>query len=272
MAKQLVLRGNRVLSHGEDCFLCAGGAVICPETGRTFENATVVNHPGEIPSDIDEVGYEYHAGAFVPCAPFGKGGGNIAVVCNEDCKSIKDSGYLLPNYANWKLTASGAKFLYLIGSPSNSYTELFSSETQAPGSKFAQSGFRALVGGTVKVLYRCKTSSTHFVLYMQVNDEEPEKINLDVYHNDNTLKTITHEISVKAGGRYTFYFDYRTTNSDFSKPLRLAEFSIYANAPDVSVIADVWSDATESDVAIIDPMAQLRADVDYLAAQAGVTL
>lgn len=92
MAKQLVLRGNRVLSHGEDCFLCAGGAVICPETGRTFENATVVNHPGEIPSDIDEVGYEYHAGAFVPCAPFGKGGGNIAVVCNEDCKSIKDSG------------------------------------------------------------------------------------------------------------------------------------------------------------------------------------
>ena len=117
MAKQLVLRGNRVLSHGEDCFLCAGGAVICPETGRTFENATVVNHPGEIPSDIDEVGYEYHAGAFVPCAPFGKGGGNIAVVCNEDCKSIKDSGVSSANLSNVMNNGVTLSFLPSINLP-----------------------------------------------------------------------------------------------------------------------------------------------------------
>ena len=90
--KQLVLSGNRVVAHGEDCFFSAGGAVICSDTGRIFENATVANIDCELPSNIDEVGYEYHAGEFVPCAPFGKGGGNIAVVCNEDCKSIKDSG------------------------------------------------------------------------------------------------------------------------------------------------------------------------------------
>ena len=95
MSVQLVLRGNRVLSHGEDCFLCVGGSVICADSGRTFENATVVNHPGEIPSDIDEVGYEYHAGAFIPCAPFGKGDGNLAVVCGEDCKTIKDGSFPL---------------------------------------------------------------------------------------------------------------------------------------------------------------------------------
>ena len=100
MSNQLVLRGNRVLSHGEDCFLCTGENVICSDSGRIFENATVVNHPGEIPSDIDEVGYEYHAGQFIPCAPFGKGGGNIAVVCNEDCKSIKDSGISSKNLPN----------------------------------------------------------------------------------------------------------------------------------------------------------------------------
>jgi hypothetical protein len=38
------------------------------------------------------VGYEYHAGQFIPCAPYGKGYGNIAVLCNDECKSIKDSG------------------------------------------------------------------------------------------------------------------------------------------------------------------------------------
>ena len=66
--------------------------VICTDTGRIFENATVTIPTCEIPSDIDEVGYEYHAGEFVPCAPFGKGGGNVAVLCPNDCKSIKDSG------------------------------------------------------------------------------------------------------------------------------------------------------------------------------------
>lgn len=98
--KQLVLSGNRVIAHGEDCFLCMGGTVICTETGRAWSNATVANVTGGIPADIDSVGYEYHAGEFIPCAPFGKGGGNVAVVCNEDCKTIKDSGKNAANLGN----------------------------------------------------------------------------------------------------------------------------------------------------------------------------
>ena len=95
MAEQIVTIGNRVVAHGEDCFLSAGDTVICQNTGRTFENATVTACSCEIPADIDEVGYEYHAGVFVPCAPYGKGDGNLAVVCGEDCKALKDSGFPL---------------------------------------------------------------------------------------------------------------------------------------------------------------------------------
>ena len=91
MGKQLVVSGNRIIAHGIDCFLSMGGTVICPDTGRTYQNATVVECE-YFPGDIDSVGYEYHAGRFVPCAPYGIGNGNVAVVCNEDCKSIKDSG------------------------------------------------------------------------------------------------------------------------------------------------------------------------------------
>lgn len=93
---QLVVTGNRILAHGEDCFLAMGGTVICTATGRKFENATVVFHDGGIPSDIDTCGYEYHAGEFVPCAPYGKGTGTLAVVCDE-CGTIKDSGVSVSN-------------------------------------------------------------------------------------------------------------------------------------------------------------------------------
>ena len=87
---QLVLSNNRVLAHGEN-FISMGGTVINTETNKVYQNATVAECDG-CPSDIDTVGYEYHAGEFVPCAPYGKGNGNIAVVCNNDCKAIKDSG------------------------------------------------------------------------------------------------------------------------------------------------------------------------------------
>lgn len=87
---QLVLSNNRVLSHGEN-FIAMGGVVINTETGAKYENATIAECEN-CPSDIGEVGYEYHAGAFVPCAPYGKGNGNVPVLCDRDCKSIKDSG------------------------------------------------------------------------------------------------------------------------------------------------------------------------------------
>ena len=91
MAKQLVVAGNRVLAYGEDCFISVGGAVICPSSGKAYQNASVVECEA-IPTDIEAQGYEYHAGQFVPCAPFGVGDGNMAVVCGEDCKAVKDSG------------------------------------------------------------------------------------------------------------------------------------------------------------------------------------
>ena len=89
---QLVLCSNRVLTYGEN-FISLAGVVINTETGKKYENATIAECES-LPNDIDSVGYEYHAGTFVPCAPYGKGSrnGNIPVVCNEDCKAVKDSG------------------------------------------------------------------------------------------------------------------------------------------------------------------------------------
>ena len=79
---QLVVSGNRILAHGEG-FLAMGGTVVNTETGKVYQNATVVECDG-CPSDINEVGYEYHAGQFVPCAPYGTTEeGYIMVSCLE---------------------------------------------------------------------------------------------------------------------------------------------------------------------------------------------
>ena len=91
---QLVLSNNRIIAHGEN-FLAMGGVVINTVSGKKYENATIAECGGNCPSDIDEVGYEYHAGAFIPCAPYGKApDGTILVGC-EDCKTPKDSGILI---------------------------------------------------------------------------------------------------------------------------------------------------------------------------------
>lgn len=92
---QLVLINNRIVAHGEG-FLAMGGVVINTETGKKYEHATIAECSG-CPSDIDIVGYEYHAGRFVPCAPYGKGDGNILVACQNDCGAPKDSGIPIKN-------------------------------------------------------------------------------------------------------------------------------------------------------------------------------
>lgn len=88
---QLVLSNNRIIAHGEN-FLSMGGVVINTVTGAKYENATVAECEG-CPSDIDKVGYEYHAGIFVPCAPYGKGNNNgyFMEVC-KDCATPRSSG------------------------------------------------------------------------------------------------------------------------------------------------------------------------------------
>lgn len=103
---QLVLSKNRVIAHGEN-FLAMGGVVINTETGAKYENATIADCNG-CPSDINEVGYEYHAGVFVPCAPYGKGNGNgyFMEVC-ADCATPRSSGIPIKDI-NWGKVGSVA--------------------------------------------------------------------------------------------------------------------------------------------------------------------
>lgn len=104
---QLVLSNNRVISHGENFISMGGGVVINTETGAKYENATIAECSG-CPSDIGVVGYEYHAGRFVPCAPFGKGDGNIGVYC-DDCKTPRDSGVSV------KLVCATSSYMTFVG-------------------------------------------------------------------------------------------------------------------------------------------------------------
>lgn len=117
MSKQIVISGTRVLAHGEDCFAVTGNTVVCTNSDKVYDNATIATVE-EIPVDIDTVGYEYHAGVFVPCAPYGIGSGNIAVVCGNDCKALKDSGIPLERFAKYASTS-------YVGTGKTSYTITF---------------------------------------------------------------------------------------------------------------------------------------------------
>lgn len=106
---QLVLSGNRIIAHGEN-FLAMGGVVINTETGAKYENATVAECNG-CPSDIGEVGYEYHAGVFVPCAPYGKGNNNgfFMEVC-ESCATPRNSGIPIKGVTLWENASPDSVF------------------------------------------------------------------------------------------------------------------------------------------------------------------
>ena len=88
---QLVLSNNRVIAHGSG-YIALGGVVVKKTTGEKYDNATIAEC-SNCPSDIDKVGYEYHAGVFVPCAPYGKGNNNgyFMEVC-EECATPRNSG------------------------------------------------------------------------------------------------------------------------------------------------------------------------------------
>ena len=98
---KIVTKNNRVVAHGGD-YIVMGGTVIDTKSQKMFTEATVVECDS-CPPDIDIAGYEYHSGRFFPCAPFGVGSGNLAVVCNEDCKSIKDSGFSIDTFAGMEV-------------------------------------------------------------------------------------------------------------------------------------------------------------------------
>ena len=89
---KLVLSNSRVLAYSKsDIFISMGNTVVNIQNRKVYQNATIAECDC-LPSDIDKVGYEYRNGQFVPCAPFGKGDGNVAVFCDKDCKALKDSG------------------------------------------------------------------------------------------------------------------------------------------------------------------------------------
>lgn len=105
---QIVLSGNRVVAHGDNCFLCMGGTVICNDTGKAYQNATVAEVDA-IPADIDTVGYEYHAGVFVPCAPYGETeDGRVLLACDE-CGTPRASTWKLSDVLNYAITADKIK-------------------------------------------------------------------------------------------------------------------------------------------------------------------
>lgn len=164
MAKQLVLSGNRILARGEDCFLSMGGTVICSVTGRKFENATVAECEN-FPSDIDSVGYEYHAGEFVPCAPYGKdesGEGTLIVAC-KSCKTPRDSKIPVKNLPN--LVENGLIFNYLpvIELPENNYSDIAYGDGMFVAVN--SSGGAYSKGGDVWEAFTLPESGTHTLAY-----------------------------------------------------------------------------------------------------------
>ena len=76
---QLVISGNRVLAHGEGFVSMENDTVLSTETGTVYQNAAVCECETP-PADIDTVGYEYHAGVFVPAAPFGAGSSGTLLI------------------------------------------------------------------------------------------------------------------------------------------------------------------------------------------------
>ena len=103
---QLVLSGNRIVAHGEDCFVCMGGTVVCLKTGRTFQNATIAiceNYP----SDLGVVGYEYRAGEFIPCAPYRKDDGKgYIMTCCPECATPQNSGIRVAGVIGARITVT----------------------------------------------------------------------------------------------------------------------------------------------------------------------
>lgn len=91
MSVQIVISGNRVIAHGTG-FSVSGNTVENKSTGKVYDNATIATVES-VPGDINSVGYEYHAGRFVPCAPYGKGDNNgyFMEVCTS-CATPRSSG------------------------------------------------------------------------------------------------------------------------------------------------------------------------------------
>lgn len=88
---QLVLFKNRVVAYGSDCFLAMGDTVICTETGRRFEHATIATTTAPPPCDLALTAYEYDGANFRICEPFGKTDGGYIVAACDDCRTPRQT-------------------------------------------------------------------------------------------------------------------------------------------------------------------------------------
>lgn len=88
---QLVLVRNRVVDFGSDCFVAMGGTVICEETGKKYEHATIATTSTPPPYDLGRIGYEFIEGTFVPCEPFGKTDAGYLITACDDCKTPRQT-------------------------------------------------------------------------------------------------------------------------------------------------------------------------------------
>lgn len=61
----ILTRKNRVIDYCEHGYLYVGTTVICPDKGKTFQDATIVYTDKELPPDIDCGSYEYINGEFI---------------------------------------------------------------------------------------------------------------------------------------------------------------------------------------------------------------
>jgi hypothetical protein len=63
MSKQIIVSEGKVLAYGEDCFSVTNDTVKCANTGKVYQNATVVTVE-EFPENIDCMCYKYDLGQF----------------------------------------------------------------------------------------------------------------------------------------------------------------------------------------------------------------
>lgn len=180
---QLVLSNNRVIAHGEN-FLSMGGTVINTETNKKYENATVVECNG-CPSDIDSVGYEYHAGVFVPCAPYGPGNddGYVMEVC-PDCATPRRSNIPL-KWFKWESlatvsgNAAGNNYVKPLQFPVDDLSEYAELRIVMKSGTLANNDDEACTG-TIEVL-----STTCFQVSCPLNEE--------IHYNDEVIYILRKE-------------------------------------------------------------------------------
>lgn len=202
---QLVLINNRIVAHGEN-FIAMGGVVINTETGAKFDNATIAECDG-CPCDIDKVGYEYHAGTFVPCAPFGKADtGEIMVACN-DCAT--------PRRSNISIDALGellevAKYVY----DHDKIRASFSGQKYLTSEYTRVLAFTASFDGALYVNVTWRTTRNKISEFRVVDEKTGETIATDTYQDgyisETNLTNVARQIPIdKIERNHTYSIEVR---------------------------------------------------------------